>query len=389
MSTANTPPDLDAIDPDDMFKDTRMSFGDHLEDLRAHLLRALLGFVIGMVISLYPLGQYVVRIIVSPLEQQLDKFEEKMLNNEIKKRDDKGLRPAPAIYVDIMISLSDLERAQRNNNAPNEEVNPAPPVLEKMTRGIERLLDELDLLPMLDKEIRREHGNFVMIRAKLPDPKQLTDETARADQRLRGGRVSTMNITEAFMVYFKVSMMTGFVISSPWIFFHIWAFVAAGLYPSEKKLVNVYLPFSLFLFLSGVLVCQFLVMPRAIEAMLWFNEWLGMAADLRLNEWLSFALMMPIVFGASFQTPLVMMFLHKIGLLSVQTFRERRRIAWFVMAVFAALITPSVDAFSMLFLWVPMGALYELGILLCVYQGEQDALAEWEQEEKSNELVEV
>ena len=114
-----------------------------------------------------------------------------------------------------------------------------------------------------------------------------------------------------------------------------------------------------------------------------------MSADLRLNEWLSFALMMPIVFGASFQTPLVMMFLHKIGLLSVQTFREKRRIAWFVMAVFAAVITPSVDAFSMLFLWVPMGALYELGILLCVYQGEQDALAEWEQEEKTGELVEV
>ena len=103
-----------------------------------------------------------------------------------------------------------------------------------------------------------------------------------------------MNITEAFFVYFKVSAMTGLVITSPWVFFQIWMFIAAGLYPHEKRLVHVYLPFSLGLFITGALVCQFLVMPKAIEAMLWFNEWLGIDADLRLNEWLGFALMMPI-----------------------------------------------------------------------------------------------
>ena len=71
-------------------------------------------------------------------------------------------------------------------------------------------------------------------------------------------------------------------------------------------------------------------------------------------------------------------------------FREKRRIAWFVMAIFAALITPTPDAVTMLFLWVPMGCLYELGILLCVYQGEQSTLFDWEEDEKeSGELVEV
>src|SRR5436190_23444194 len=144
--------------------------------------------------------------------------------------------------------------------------------------------------------------------------------------------------------------MTGLVLSSPWVFFHIWAFIAAGLYPQEKRLVNVYLPFSLFLFLTGVIGCQFLVMPKAIEAMLWFNEWLAFSPDLRLNEWLGFAIMMPVIFGISFQTPLVMMFLHKIGIVGVQVYRDKRRISWFVMAVFAAVITPTVDPFTMLFL---------------------------------------
>jgi sec-independent protein translocase protein TatC len=140
-----------------------------------------------------------------------------------------------------------------------------------------------------------------------------------------------------------------------------------------------------------VLVCEFLVMPRAIEAMLWFNEWLDLDATLRLEEWLSFALLMPVVFGLSFQTPLVMLFAHKIGVVTVEWFREKRRIAWFAMCIFAALITPSVDPVSMLLLWVPMGGLYELGIVMCVYQGgEEEGLAEWEQEEqKSGEIVEV
>src|SRR5205823_3177156 len=157
--------------------------------------------------------------------------------------------------------------------------------------------------------------------------------------------------------------ITGFILASPWIFYQIWAFIAAGLYPHEKRLVNVYLPVSLFLFLAGVAVCQFLVLPKAVEALLWFNEWLGLDPDLRLSEWLSFAIMMPVVFGISFQTPLVMLFAYRIGVVDIETFRNKRRLAWFLMAIFAAVITPSVDALSMLFLWVPMGFLYEMGIL--------------------------
>jgi Tat protein translocase TatC len=323
---------------------------------------------------------------VSPVEEQLAKFEMRKLDREIEKKNARladGEAPAPPMYLTFHIHMGDLKAAQDKQPV-------SPPVLEGMTRGFERLLDEQGLLEILDEDLRKEQGEYRPIRMKM-DPQEIAVRMARINQDFRPKSLSTMAITEAFMVYFKVAMMTGFVLSSPWVFYHVWAFVAAGLYPSEKKLVNVYLPFSLFLFLAGVILCQFAVMPRAIAAMLWFNEWLGLDADLRLNEWLSFALMMPLVFGLSFQTPLVMMFLHKIGLLTVQTFREKRRIAWMVMAVFAALITPTPDAMSMLFLWVPMGALYELGILLCVYQGEaEEELADWEKEERARgELVEV
>src|SRR5205085_235493 len=144
------------------------------------------------------------------------------------------------------------------------------------------------------------------------------------------------------------------VIGSPWIFYQIWAFIAAGLYPHEKKLVHVYLPVSLGLFLSGVFMCQFLVIPRAIEALLWFNEWLGFKPDLRLNEWLGFAILLPVVFGVSFQTPMVMMFLARIGIMTAESFRKHWRMAYFALAVFAAIITPTPDMITMLMLWVPM-----------------------------------
>ncbi|HEY7426773.1 MAG TPA: twin-arginine translocase subunit TatC, partial [Gemmataceae bacterium] len=199
--------------------------------------------------------------------------------------------------------------------------------------------------------------------------------------------MSTLNVTEAFMVWFKVCIVCGIVLGSPWIFWQIWMFIAAGLYPHEKKLVHVYLPISLGLFLGGVLVCEFLVIPRAIEALLWFNEWLGLKPDLRLNEWLSFAIFMPLIFGLSFQTPLVMLFAAKLGVVNADSFRNKRRYAWMGMALFAAICTPSTDALSMLFLWVPMSLLFELGIWLIKMSPSEPELSE--DAADSEEMIEV
>jgi sec-independent protein translocase protein TatC len=379
--------DTEHPDPDDMFADTRMSFGDHIEDLRTHLLRALKGFAIGMLIGLWPLGKPVLGIIVDPLDEQLYKFEKRKLVKEKEAADQRDAAFAPRpMDVKVLIRKDQLQIAL--GMKPDRPAAVDEPLLDNMVKGFERLLYDLDAHVLLDKELRAT-GNFIEMDLQFPDPKPITTRMLDTQLDVRRPKPSTMHITEAFMVYFKVALATGLVISSPWVFYHLWMFIAAGLYPSEKKLVNVYLPFSLFLFLTGAIGCQFLVMPRAVEALLWFNEWLDLSDDLRLNEWLGFALMMPLVFGVSFQTPLIMMFLHKVGILSVQTYRDYRRISWFVMAVFAAVITPTVDALSMMFLWVPMCGLYELGILLCIWQGQQDALAEWEQEEKSDELVEV
>jgi sec-independent protein translocase protein TatC len=376
--------DTEHPDPEDMFNDTRMSFGDHLEDLRTHMFRAIKGFVIGMLLGIWPLGSYVLEIIMAPVQDQLYEFEKVKLDKEMvqaKARFDSNAVALPRFTQEVWINKDELLIGlglQRNE----------PPVLDTMVRGFESILVKLEVDDLLDEEVRKQ-GSFIKVKQQIADPLAFSEQMMKMQAQVRRPRLSTMNITESFIVYFKVALLTGLVLSCPWVFYHIWMFIAAGLYPHEKKLVNVYLPFSLVLFIGGVLLCQFAVMPRAVAAMLWFNEWLGLSADLRLNEWLGFALLMPVVFGISFQTPLVMMFLHKVGILTVQTYRDYRRISWFLMAVFAVVIVPSPDAVSMLFLWIPMGGLYELGILLCVWQGEQNTLLGWADEEKSDELVEV
>src|SRR5262249_3208683 len=163
----------------------------------------------------------------------------------------------------------------------------------------------------------------------------------------------------------KVALVCALILASPWVFWQLWSFVAVGLYPHERRPVRVYLPCSVGLFLVGVIGCQFLVMPKAVEALLWFNRWLVLAPDLRLNEWLGFALLMPLVFGASFQTPLVMLFAGRLGIVDAATFGRVRRLAWFGLAIAAAFLTPTTDLLNLLLLWVPLVVLYEVGVLLC------------------------
>ena len=96
-----------------------------------------------------------------------------------------------------------------------------------------------------------------------------------------------------------------------------------------------YLPISLGLFLAGVFLCFCFVLPITLEFLLEFNVWLGVAPTLRLGEWMSFATILPLVFGICFQTPLIMLFLERIGIFTVADFRAKRRIAILIITIAA------------------------------------------------------
>lgn len=368
-------------DADDYFAETRMSFGDHIEELRLHLWRAIMGFVVALFLSFF-IGHYVVAWITAPVKQQLREFyqrrQARLLHEKHKEIHDLANRPTP--FRTLLVPTRQLRALLKGEDArmprprilsPEEKQaeETDPTLWDRWILGRKRSADDPALSdyqgPTFDIPKEEQDKHLTPLWVSIKDPLYFegdVQEAVRAFLDLENP--TTLNVQEAFFVWFKVCLVCGFIIGSPWIFWQVWMFVAAGLYPHEKRLVHVYLPVSLGLFLVGVLVCELFVIPRAIAALLWFNEWLGFKPDLRLNEWLSFAIFMPLIFGLSFQTPLVMLFANRIGIVDAETFRDKRGYAWFGMALFAAMCTPSTDAFSMLFLWVPMSLLFELGIIL-------------------------
>ena len=187
----------------------------------------------------------------------------------------------------------------------------------------------------------------------------------------RLNRPITLNVQEAFMTYLKVALIGGIVLTSPWIFYQVWLFVAAGLYPHEQRYVYVFLPFSLVLFLGGILFCFFMVFPFVLTFLLGFNDWLGVTPQIRLSEWISFAVMLPLLFGVSFQLPLVMLFLDRLSLFNAQVYRDKRRVAILVISIVSMMLTPA-DPASMVMMMIPLLLLYELGIWLCHYMAHRN-----------------
>ena len=356
--------------PDDIFDNTRMSFGDHIEELRSRLLKAIYGLlfflIIGFVldtigeslnISWLGIGRPMMNVINDPVESQVRDFYDKRNASKAKPIVD-GLQRTPDDELAAIrekrekygfSSLSKSEVEKLRGEAKDLRIWISADQFEK-TFGLKTIDPDM-------KEI--EFKTKIMS----PDITYLSDDgtTKLATRKY----LTTLSATEAFMVYFKVSLLCGFILGSPWIFYQIWAFIGAGLYPHEKKYVHLYLPFSIILFLVGVVLCQFIVLPGAVKALLAFNNWIDLDPDLRLKEWLGFALILPLVFGLSFQTPLVMFFLSRIHIFTAADYLKRWRGAIFTLAIFAAIITPTPDIVTMLYLFVPMFGLYMFGIAIC------------------------
>jgi sec-independent protein translocase protein TatC len=312
-----------------------MSFGDHIEELRVRLILALIGLFVGVLIVFIPpfdIGWRVMKKMEEPAKVALDEF----YKAEYQKKRDKAEREkAVSPHLQAVVE-ADAFVHELHKIAPKLEL-PSP----------ESLKGQSFVMPV----------QFVS--AGIID--MVGESTVQIDQSL----VSLAPL-ETLTIFFMVCLVVGLVIASPWVFYQIWAFVAAGLYRHERKYVTKYLPFSLGLFLAGVLLCFLFVLPITLRFLLQFNVWLGVAPTLRLSDWMGFATILPLVFGISFQTPLVMLFLEKIGIFTADDYRAKRKFAILVITITAAVITPGQDPFSMILLAIPMILLYELGILLIV-----------------------
>ena len=173
-------------------------------------------------------------------------------------------------------------------------------------------------------------------------------------------------LQETFLTYLKVSFFAAFFITSPFILIQIWKFIAPGLYNHEKKAIMPYLILTPVLFLLGGMLVYYLIMPLAIKFFLSFES-IGVSTNLpiqleaKVNEYLSLVMKLIFAFGLSFQLPVVLSLLARIGVVNSTFLKERRKYVIVMIFAAAAVLTPP-DPVTQIGLAIPLLILYELSI---------------------------
>ena len=196
----------------------------------------------------------------------------------------------------------------------------------------------------------------------------------------QGGQMIATEVTTPFFVPIKVTMMTAFLLALPWVFYQMWAFVAPGLYQNEKRLGVPLVIASVVLFLLGMAFAYFLVFPVVFGFIVGVAPE-GVAVMTDIGKYLDFVMTLFIAFGITFEVPVAVVLLVKMGMVSIVKLREIRPYVIVGAFVVGAIFTPP-DVISQFMLAVPMWVLYELGIVVAsmITKPKPEAEAEAEAE---------
>lgn len=370
---------------DDLFEESSMSFGEHLDELRYRLIMSIYWLVGGFVIALIPgswiipnshlpsLSGWAVSFIQRPLTRSLQSYyvgqSSNRLQGQMKQLESLGYSPDIALIPaktgmaqrEIWLFPDDIARLRRLING--ESVPTASSAPQESNNQDAAHLTAEQLLAMADNFERFKTS----ANAELSSPRDegavplLLWEKLADDSRVKA---KSLSMPETFVIFLKAAAFLGILIGSPGIFYHFWAFVGAGLYKSEKKYVYRYLPFSLGLFFIGAGMAFFVIFEMVLSFLLTFNAGMGIEPDPRISEWLKFAMILPLGFGISFQLPLVMFALYRLRIFTIQAYVDRWRISVVVIAFLSMMFTPP-DPWSMICMVTALISLYFLGILLC------------------------
>ena len=187
----------------------------------------------------------------------------------------------------------------------------------------------------------------------------------------KGGQMIATDVVGVFLVPMKVALMVAFLIALPYVLYQVWAFVAPGLYAHEKRLAFPLVASSVLLFFVGMAFAYFLVFPTvfgfmskiAPEGVAWMTD---------IEKYLSFVLTSFIAFGVTFEVPVIVIVLVKMGIVELKTLKEWRPYVIVGAFVVGAIFTPP-DVISQLMLAVPLCLLYELGMLMARFVTKNDA----------------
>jgi sec-independent protein translocase protein TatC len=176
-----------------------------------------------------------------------------------------------------------------------------------------------------------------------------------------GGLVFT-GVMDKFMAHIKVGLLSGVILTCPYWLYHVWKFISPGLYKHERRYAAGFIVAGTVLFLLGVCFVYFLIFPAAFQ----FLFTVGGDVDkpmITIDEYLSFFTMTTLIFGLAFELPVILMVLAMMGIIDAAFLKAKRRYAFMILAVIAAVVTPP-DPMSMILMLVPLCLLYESSVWL-------------------------
>lgn len=172
-----------------------------------------------------------------------------------------------------------------------------------------------------------------------------------------------MRPDEAFMIYMKVALLSGLILSSPFILYELYSFVRPALTLRERRFTLICIPLSLVLFITGMLFSYSFVFPRGLEFFLGFAA--GKVNPLiSMESYLDFMLMLVVPFGFAFNVPVVLTLLAYLNIVSAKTLMKYQRHVILVAFIIAGVITPTPDVITQTLLAVPLILLYEVSIVI-------------------------
>ncbi len=177
---------------------------------------------------------------------------------------------------------------------------------------------------------------------------------------------------EGFMMMMNIALIAAVIVSFPFLLLFILQFVLPGLKDNEKKLLFPAIATGAGLFLGGVLFAYYVVLPKALAFFFGFNDEMGLGNDWRVNEYVTFATRFILVFGVSFELPILVIALVKLDILNYQIMKGTRAHAVIGIAIFSAIITPTQDALTMGLMVGPLYCLYEACIWIARYMDKKD-----------------
>jgi len=198
-----------------------------------------------------------------------------------------------------------------------------------------------------------------------------------------GDKLIFTGLPEAFFTYLKVAFISGIILSTPVIFYQFWKFVAPGLYDKEKRLLFPIVALSTLFFVGGAFFGYFIVFPFG------FKFFLGFASDTirplpSMREYLSFSTKMLLAFGLVFELPLIITFFARMGIVSVDLLKKKRKYAILIIFTVSAILTPP-DVATQIMMAVPLMVLYEVSIVGAKIFGKKKSSEDDERESSNRE----